>query len=102
MILSVRDKLAVRNGEAVRIPEDELECVVLRADLYDRLRHLLYDDGEWPGEDLRRIFAKSAEANGWNEPEMEDYDHYDERMVPRYFVSGPHRMGCSLAATAAD
>ena len=79
MNLTVPEKSAVRNGEAVRVREDGLECVVLRADVYDRLRHLLYDDGEWTDKDLRRILAKSAEVNGWNEPKMDDYDIYDER-----------------------
>jgi hypothetical protein len=26
---------------------------------------------------------KSAEGNGWNEPAMDDYDHYDERFAKR-------------------
>jgi hypothetical protein len=83
MNLTAPEKAAVRNGEAVRVQEDGLEYVVVRADVYDRLKHLLYDPGEWTDEDLRRVLAKSAEANGWNEPEMDDYDHYDERIAER-------------------
>lgn len=81
MNLTAPEKLAVRKGEAVRIQEEGLEYVVLRADVYDRLKHLLYDDGEWSDEDLRRILAKSAKINGWNEPGMDDYDSYDERIA---------------------
>lgn len=54
---------------------DGLECVVLRADFYDRLKHLLDDEHEWTDKDLRGLLAKSAEGNGWNEPAMDDYDH---------------------------
>ena len=84
MKLTAPEKSAVANGEAVRVSEDGLECVVLRADVYDRLKHLLYDDRQWTDRDLRRILAKSAEGNGWNEPAMDDYDHYDERLAKRW------------------
>jgi hypothetical protein len=83
MNLTARQKSAVRKGEAVRVREEELDCVVLRADVYDHLKHLLYDDGESSDEELRRLLAKSAEANGWNEPEMDAYDAYDERFQAR-------------------
>jgi hypothetical protein len=29
------------------------------------------------------LLAKSAEANGWNEPEMDAYDNYDEEAKKR-------------------
>ena len=83
MNLTAGQKWAVRKGEAVRVREDELDCVVLRADVYDRLKHLFYDDGDGTDEELRRLLAKSAEANGWNEPEMDAYDAYDERFQER-------------------
>ena len=57
--------------------------MVLRADVYDRLKHLLYDDADWTDEELRRMLANSADANGWNEPEMAAYDNYDERLQER-------------------
>ena len=74
MNLTAPQKAAVRNGEAVRVREEELDCVLLRADVYDRLKHLLYDEGDWTDQELRRALAKSAEANGWNEPAMDAYD----------------------------
>ena len=78
MNLTARQKSAVRNGEAVRVRHDGLDCVVLRADVYDRLKHVLYDDSDSTDEELRRALAKSAEANGWNGPEMDAYDTYDK------------------------
>jgi hypothetical protein len=51
--------------------------VLVRKDIYDRIKGLLYDNGEWTEQELRLLLARSAEANGWNEPNMDDYDHYD-------------------------
>jgi hypothetical protein len=81
MHLSEEQMTALRNGEAVRTRDNDLECVVMRADIYDRVRQLLYDDSNWTDDDLRRLLAKSAEGNGWNEPEMDAYDNYDEEMA---------------------
>lgn len=81
MQLSEEQETALRNGEAVRTREKDLECVVMRADVYDRVKQLLRDDSDWTDDDLRRLLAKSAEANGWNEPGMDDYDNYDEEIA---------------------
>jgi hypothetical protein len=81
MQLNEHQKTALRNGEAVRTRDKDLECVVMRADIYDRVRQLLYDDGDWTDDELRGMLAKSAEANGWNEPGMDAYDNYDEEIA---------------------
>ena len=83
MNLTEKQKLAVQNGEAVRIRDDELDCIVLRADVYDRVKQLLYDDTDWTDEELRKMLARSADENGWNEPEMDAYDNYDEELAKR-------------------
>jgi hypothetical protein len=80
MNLTEQQKVAVRSGEAVRVRDDDLECVVVRADVYDRVRELLYADTDWTDQELRRALAKSAEANGWNEAKMTAYDNYDEEI----------------------
>ena len=80
MNLTEQQKMAVRSGEAVRVQADDLECVVVRADVYDRVRKSLYSDTDWTDDELRRSLAKSAEANGWNEQRMTDYDNYDEEL----------------------
>src|SRR6266436_6445781 len=59
-------------------PRTNLLYVLIRKDLYDRLTGLLYDTSESSDEELRLLLARSATANGWEEPGMEGYDHYDE------------------------
>jgi hypothetical protein len=74
---------AAKRGEAVKIAADDVELVILRADIYERVKKLLYDDTEWTAGELRSLLAKSAEANGWNEPEMDEYDNYEEELKKR-------------------
>ena len=73
MNLTAEQKQAIEKGEAVPVTVDHTDCILIRKDVYDSVRSLL-DDSEWPQEELRHQLAKSAEANGWNEPEMDDYD----------------------------
>jgi hypothetical protein len=70
----------LESGQAIDVtdPETALPYAVLRKDVYERVRHLLYDDSEWTAEELRQMLARSAKENGWHEPGMEAYDRYDE------------------------
>jgi hypothetical protein len=64
-------------------PETRQTYVLLPAEFYERLKALLYDDSEWTEDDLRLLLARSAEANGWDEPGMDAYDRYDEERQKR-------------------
>ena len=81
MHLSDQQKSALRNGEAVRTHDNDLECVVMRADVYDRVKQLLDSNSDWTNDEWRRMLAKLAEMNGWNEPQMDAYDNYDEEIA---------------------
>lgn len=83
MNLTEQQKSAVRDGKAVRIHDEGTECVVVRADMYDRLKDLLHDDNDWAYGEMRRTLGRSVEANGWNEPDMAVYDNYDEEIQKR-------------------
>jgi hypothetical protein len=57
-------------------PVTQIRYVLLRKDVYDRLQELLDDD--WPPEERLRLLAESGRRAGWDEPEMDGYDNYDE------------------------
>jgi hypothetical protein len=69
----------LENGKAVDVtdPETAQAYVVLRKDVYDRVRQLLYNDSEWADDELRLRLARSATENGWDEAGMDAYDRYD-------------------------
>jgi hypothetical protein len=78
--LTPEQRRRLESGEAVAVtdPETATPYIVLRKDVYDRLRALLYDDGEATQDELRAMLARSSVANGWDEPGMDAYDRYDE------------------------
>lgn len=75
-----RQELRQKKNVDIRIldPETQQEYVLLRAELYDRLKQLLYDDSDWTPEEQLRLLAESGNRAGWNDPEMDVYDNYDE------------------------
>jgi len=42
----------------------------------------IYDDRDATPDELRAILARSATGNGWEDPGMDAYDHYDKERRP--------------------
>lgn len=65
MTLNSEQLAAVRKGESVRVNEHGTELVVVRADVFDRLRQALYDDTPWTDEEMDLLASEDADALGW-------------------------------------
>lgn len=59
-------------------PATNAAYVLVRKDVFDRIKRLLYDDSEMTHDEMRHLLARSFKENGWDEPGMEAYDNYDE------------------------
>jgi hypothetical protein len=72
--------LDVQSEEPLRLVDPRTqECYVLvKAEVFDRLKQLLYDDTPPSDEEKRRQLAASGERAGWADPEMDVYDNYNE------------------------
>ncbi len=83
--LTEEQRQLLDSGKAVDVTDAQTaqRYVVIRQDVYERSRHLLFDDSDWTDDDLRSLLARSAEGNGWNEPGMDAYDRYDEELPKR-------------------
>lgn len=83
--LTAEQRQQLESGKVVEVvdPQTAQAFVLLRKELYERMRCLLYDDSEWTEDELRLLLAHSAKANGWNEPGMDAYDRYDEELRKR-------------------
>ncbi len=75
----------LESGKAVDVTASETKraYVVVRKDVYERVCHLLYDDSEWSEDEMLGVLARSAKEIGWDDPDMEIYDHYDEELRKR-------------------
>jgi hypothetical protein len=57
-------------------PETKVEYVIVRADLYERVKSLFEAD-DLTSEEKRHLLAESGKRAGWDSPEMDDYYDYD-------------------------
>ena len=75
--LTVEQCKALQSGESVPVTESEtqLECVVIRADLYERVKVLL------SGLDPRDAYPAIDQVfrEDWSDPKMAEYDDYEAR-----------------------
>ena len=71
MELSADQVRAVARGEAVPITVDQTLCVLIRADIYERIREMLDIEAAYP-------LIDEAFQEGWEAPGMADCDRYDE------------------------
>lgn len=67
---------AVQRGESVRLHEAGTELVILRADVFERLRGLRYDESPWSDDEMDLLAAEDADALGWEG--MEAYQGDDQ------------------------
>ena len=76
--------LRASQDQPVRLadPETHTEYVVLRADVYDQLQGLLYDDAPLTTDEKRALIIKAGLRAGWDDPEMDVYNDLDPRRSP--------------------
>jgi hypothetical protein len=75
MELSADQIRAMENGEAVPVTVAHTRCVLLRADIYERVKTVLEIEEAYP-------LIDETFMEGWEAPDMADYDHYDELKHP--------------------
>jgi hypothetical protein len=72
-------KAAAEKPEGVRLtdPGTNREYVLVRADVYDRLREGQYDDSPWTPEERDALAWEAGKHAGWDD--MDEYDDYPEK-----------------------
>jgi hypothetical protein len=77
MTLSHEFAEAAKQPQGVRLtdPATNREFVLVRADVFDRLRELCYDDSSWTNEERDALRSEALDNLGWDG--MEAYQ--DER-----------------------
>jgi hypothetical protein len=57
-------------------PQTSREYVLVPAELYDRIRGVLYDDDEFRPADAYPLIDKVLAKSGWDDPEMDIYNDF--------------------------
>jgi hypothetical protein len=65
-------------GQPVEIAENGDEYVLIRKDVYQRVKSILYDDGDVTDEEAAQLAWEAGKAIGWDTPEMAEYEKYDK------------------------
>lgn len=78
MTFTKEQREAVETKGTVPITIDGIECVVVRADVFDKVRTVMSD--ELTQDDLRAILARSAQGSDWLDESMDIYDDYDSHL----------------------
>ena len=58
-------------------PKTKTTYVLLRQDVYERLRDQDYDDSPWTDEEMELLAWEAGKLAGWED--MDEYDHYPEK-----------------------
>lgn len=77
MTFSKEQREAVERTGSIAVNIDGIDCVVLRADVYDQVGAVLSDD--LSHDELRALLARSAENSDWLDRSMDIYDDYDKQ-----------------------
>jgi hypothetical protein len=73
-----RHALAGAESPVILDPETKQSYVLVRKEVFDRIKDLLYDDSAWTFDEQLRLLAESGARAGWDAPEMDVYENYDE------------------------
>lgn len=75
MNLTEEQVRAVKNGESVRLdPDIGTECVILRADIFDRVKALLDDNVSF--EQVGILVNDAMKEDDFNDPLLDSYQKY--------------------------
>jgi hypothetical protein len=64
-----------------RDPMTNETYVLVRAEVYERLKEALYDDSPWTDEERDALAWEAGQSAGWDD--MDEYDHYGEGNEPK-------------------
>jgi hypothetical protein len=57
--LSHEQRQAISQGESIRVSDNGLECVVIRADVFDKFK--AYDDSEWTDGEMDLLAEEAGD-----------------------------------------
>ncbi len=68
--------------EPVRLTDPETEYVVVRADLFDRLKGFVFTDEPLSADEQQALLVRAGLRGGWDDPAIDIYNDLDPRRQP--------------------
>ncbi len=62
MTLTPGQLRAIQSGQPVSVTVDQTECVVVRKDVFQKIRQVSYDDSDWSDDELEAVAAQAFDA----------------------------------------
>ncbi len=62
MTLTPEQLRAIQSGQPVSVTVDQTECVVVRKDVFQKIRQVAYDDSDWSDEEMEAVAAQTFGA----------------------------------------
>jgi len=59
--LTTEQRTALESGDPVPCVLNQTECVVVRKDVFERMKRVAYDDSEWTREEMLALAAQTFE-----------------------------------------
>lgn len=80
MTLTLQQKQALQSGKVVHVTVEDTPSVLLRKDVYDRVKRVIeYDVSPLTDEEQRAALRHVGQLAGWDDPEMDVYNDLDPR-----------------------
>jgi hypothetical protein len=76
MTFTSQQRQAVDTTGSVPMTIDGVDCVIVRADVFEKVRTAISD--ELNHDELRQMLARSAQGSDWLDEAMDIYDEYDK------------------------
>jgi hypothetical protein len=78
--LTEQQRQAIARGEdppTLIDPDTQAAYVLVRKEVYDRMREALYDDSPWTDEEMDALAWEAGKHAGWDD--MDEYDDYPKK-----------------------
>jgi len=62
MTLTPEQLRAIQSGQPVSVTVDQTDCVVVRKDVFQKIRQVAYDDSDWSDDELEAVAAQTFDA----------------------------------------
>ncbi len=74
--LTEQQRQELYNGKLVRVRDSQTNetLVILRPEVYDRLKEAIYDDSPWTDEEMDALAWEAGQTAGWDS--MDKYDSF--------------------------